>query len=115
MTHPLHFKALIFTFPNSFQTPFFNQLKNLINYIFTISLMGKIGAGKSSFINALFQLLLSPVSDISSCTRQALRFSMTTNRTHTFVDFPNVGENLKWNKEYNQLCRNLLPKLGTQG
>ncbi len=77
-----HFKHILSALPHSFQTSFFNQLNHLINYSPTIGLMGKTGVVKSSLINALFQFQLSPVSDVSGCTRQAQRFSMTMNN-HT--------------------------------
>lgn len=107
-----HFKNLLSALPHSFQTSFFNQLNHLINYSPTIGLMGKTGAGKSSLINALFQSSLSPVSNVSGCTRQAQRFSMTmNNHTLTLIDLPGVGESLERDKEYHQLYRNLLPEL----
>ncbi len=107
-----HFKSTLSVLPYSFQTSFFNQLNHLINYSPTIGLMGKTGVGKSSLINALFQSSLSPVSDVSGCTRQAQRFSMTmNNHTLTFVDLPGVGESLERDKEYHQLYHNLLPEL----
>lgn len=103
---------VISAFPASFKNLFFNQLNYLINYSPTIGLMGKTGAGKSSLINALFQSPLSPVSDVSGCTRQAQRFSMTMNsHTLTFVDLPGVGESIERDKEYHSLYRNLLPEL----
>lgn len=103
---------VISAFPASFKNLFFNQFNHLINYSPTIGLMGKTGAGKSSLINALFQSTLSPMSDISGCTRHAQRFSMTmNNHTLTFVDLPGVGESLERDKEYHQLYRNLLPEL----
>lgn len=112
MSQNSQFKTLLSTLPASFQTSFFNQLNHLINYSPTIGLMGKTGTGKSSLINALFQSVLSPVSNVSGCTRQAQRFSMTMNsHTLTFVDLPGVGESLERDREYHQLYRNLLPEL----
>ncbi|PNL50031.1 GTP-binding protein [Proteus mirabilis] len=112
MSQNSQFQTILSTLPHSFQTSFFNQLNHLINYSPTIGLMGKTGAGKSSLINALFQSSLSPVSDISGCTRQAQRFSMTMrNHTLTFIDLPGVGESLERDREYHQLYRNLLPEL----
>lgn len=112
MPQNAHFKPLLSAFPNSLQTSFFNQLNHLINYSPTIGLMGKTGAGKSSLINSLFQSTLSPVSNVSGCTRQAQHFSMTmNNHSLTFVDLPGIGESLERDKEYHQLYSNLLPKL----
>ena len=103
---------VISAFPASFKNLFFNQLNYLINYSPTIGLMGKTGAGKSSLINALFQSTLSPVNNVSGCTRQAQRFSMKmNNHTLTFIDLPGVGESLERDKEYHQLYRSLLPAL----
>ena len=107
-----HFKSTLSVLPHLFQTSFFNQLNHLISYSPTIGLMGKTGAGKSSLINALFQSTLSPVSDVSGCTRHAQRFSMSmNNHTLTFIDLPGVGESLERDREYHQLYRNLLPEL----
>lgn len=107
-----HFKSTLSVLPHLFQTSFFNRLNHLINYSPTIGLMGKTGAGKSSLINALFQSTLSPISDVSGCTRHAQRFNMTiNNHTLTFIDLPGVGENLERDREYHQLYRNLLPEL----
>lgn len=112
MPQQSYFKPLLSALPHSFQTSFFNQLNHLISYSPTIGLMGKTGAGKSSLINALFQSTLSPVSDVSGCTRQAQRFSMTmNNHTLTFIDLPGVGESLERDREYHHLYRNLLPEL----
>ena len=107
-----HFKTILSTLPHSFPTSFFNQLKLLINYSPTIGIMGKTGAGKSCLINALFQSSLSPVSDVSGCTRQAQRFNLTINgHTLTFVDLPGVGESLERDREYHPLYRHLLREL----
>ncbi|MDD9340658.1 MAG: 50S ribosome-binding GTPase [Providencia heimbachae] len=112
MPQHTHFNTLLSSLPHSFQTPFFTQLNNLIDYSPTIGLMGKTGAGKSSLINALFQSPLSPVSNVSGCTRQAQRFNLTINsHTLTFVDLPGVGESLERDREYHPLYRHLLPEL----
>ncbi|EMR3754884.1 50S ribosome-binding GTPase [Proteus mirabilis] len=98
--------------PKGVKDMFLSHLNKLINYSPTIGLMGKTGAGKSSLINALFQSRLSSVSNVSGCTRQAQRYSMTmNNHTLTFVDLPGLGESIERDKEYHQLYRNLLPEL----
>lgn len=112
MHQKFQFTPLLSTLPHSFRASFFSQLNHLINYSPTIGLIGKTGAGKSSLINALFQSSLSPVSDVSGCTRHTQRFSMTMNNyTLTFVDLPGVGESIERDREYHQLYRNLLPEL----
>lgn len=86
------------------------KIKILTNYEPTFGIMGKSGAGKSSLCNALFQGEVSPVSDVSSCTRKALHFRLYNgDRYLKLIDLPGVGENQQRDREYASLYRRLLP------
>lgn len=86
------------------------KISEIVNLEPVIGIMGKSGAGKSSLCNALFQGDISPVNDVSSCTRDALRFQLNVNnRLLTLIDLPGVGENQQRDREYSSLYRRLLP------
>lgn len=88
------------------------QISQLTNYEPFIGIMGKTGSGKSSLCNALFAGEVSPVSDVSACTREPLRFRLQVDeRCMTLVDLPGVGESEKRDAEYAALYRQQLPKL----
>lgn len=77
-----------------------------------IGIMGKTGAGKSSLCNALFAGEVSPVSDISACTREPLRFRLQVGEHFmTIVDLPGVGESRARDTEYAALYHAQLPQL----
>lgn len=70
------------------------QVSQLASYEPMIGIMGKTGAGKSSLCNALFAGEVSPVSDVTACTREPLRFRFQVGgRFMTLVDLPSRG---KW-------------------
>jgi predicted GTPase len=77
--------------PTSIADEILQHLRHLTDYVPVIGIMGKTGVGKSSLYNALFQEEISPVSDVSTCTREALYFQLQRGeREMTRVDLPMV-------------------------
>ncbi|EPR9080981.1 GTPase family protein [Cronobacter dublinensis] len=88
------------------------QINQLTHYEPVIGIMGKTGSGKSSLCNALFAGEVSPVSDVTACTRDPLRFRLQLGkRFMTLVDLPGVGESQRRDTEYAALYREQLPRL----
>lgn len=88
------------------------QINQLIHYEPVIGIMGKTGAGKSSLCNALFAGEVSPVNDVSSCTREPLSFRLQVGEHFmTIVDLPGVGESSARDTEYAALYHEQLPQL----
>ncbi|CAI1199526.1 GTPase family protein [Serratia proteamaculans] len=88
------------------------QIRQLTQYEPVIGIMGKTGSGKSSLCNALFQGEVSPVSDVTACTREPLRFRLQVGeRCMTIVDLPGVGESESRDAEYAAMYRQQLPHL----
>ncbi|AWV43957.1 hypothetical protein CD201_04890 [Hafnia alvei] len=88
------------------------RIQTLTHYEPVIGIVGKTGAGKSSLCNALFAREVSPVSNVSACTREPLRFRLQLGeRSMTIVDLPGVGESERRDAEYAALYRKQLPRL----
>lgn len=88
------------------------QIRQITSYEPVIGIMGKTGAGKSSLCNALFQGEVSPVSDVTACTREPLHFHLKVGERRMFlVDLPGVGENEQRDTEYAALYNQHLPTL----
>ena len=98
--------------PTQLSNTILNHIHSLTDYEPVIGIMGKTGVGKSSLCNALFAGSVSPVSDVTACTREPLRFRLKIGeRLMTIVDLPGVGESGARDTEYAALYREQLPRL----
>lgn len=98
--------------PQSIRNHIVGRLHSLTQYEPVIGIMGKTGAGKSSLCNALFQGEVTPVSNVEACTRDVLRFRLSSgSHSLLLVDLPGVGENKGRDEEYTTLYRQILPVL----
>ncbi|EPM5600394.1 GTPase family protein [Citrobacter braakii] len=98
--------------PDTLRQLILERIQNLTLYEPVIGIMGKTGAGKSSLCNALFAGEVSPVSNVSACTREPLRFRLQPGeRSMTIVDLPGVGESERRDAEYAALYREQLTQL----
>lgn len=89
-----------------------DHFHTLSRYEPVIGIMGKTGSGKSSLCNALFAGEVTPVSDVTACTREALSFRLYSgSHSLVLVDLPGVGESEMRDEEYEALYRNILPEL----
>ncbi|EQB4042559.1 GTPase family protein [Cronobacter sakazakii] len=89
-----------------------HQVSQLTNYVPVIGIMGKTGVGKSSLCNALFADKVSPVSNVTACTRDPLCFRLQVGEhAMTIVDLPGVGESERRDVEYAELYSQQLPRL----
>lgn len=100
------------TLPDTVRKHILTHISRLIDYEPVIGIMGKTGAGKSSLCNALFAGKVSPVSDVSACTRAPQRCRLRVGRhSMVLVDLPGVGESERRDREYQALYRRQLPQL----
>ncbi|WP_433913935.1 GTPase, partial [Escherichia coli] len=75
--------------PTRLSDTILKHIHSLTEYEPVIGIMGKTGSGKSSLCNALFAGEVSPVSDVTACTREPLRFRLKVGERYmTIVDLP---------------------------
>lgn len=88
------------------------NLGKLIETPFTIGVMGKSGAGKSTIINALCQKNACQSGGVGGCTRKIQKVSATFgDMPIILVDFPGIAESEKWNESYIKLYENYLEQI----
>ena len=106
------FEQPLASLPHTLRNLILVRLRSLTQYEPVIGIMGKTGVGKSSLCNALFQGEVTPVSNVEACTRDVLRFRLSTgSHSLLLVDLPGVGESKERDEEYTTLYRRILPEL----
>lgn len=75
--------------------------KKVIDKSFSIGVMGKAGAGKSSFINSLCQGYVCETGGVGGCTREIQKIDAKLGEMDIrLYDFPGIAENSQWNQAY---------------
>jgi len=98
--------------PHAISKHILDHIQKLTHYEPVIGIMGKTGVGKSSLCNALFHSEVTPVSDVSACTRDVLQLRLSSgDHSLILVDLPGVGESEQRDKEYEYLYRRIIPEL----
>lgn len=89
------------------------KLEKTINYTPVIGVLGKTGAGKSSFCNALFGAEFTEVSHDGAGTRDEtpVIVDLGNGRKLDLRDMPGLGESAKYDADYKERYRTLIPKL----
>ena len=78
----------------------------------SIGIMGKSGAGKSSFVNALCQEDVCRTSGVDGCTRETQQIAIKLGEMEIHLyDFPGIAENSRWDKIYWNLYVRYLRKM----
>lgn len=91
------------------------KIKSIRNYVPTVGMLGKTGAGKSSLCNAIFGNNVAQTSDVAACTREVQEIVVTaeqgSSRGLKLLDVPGLGESETLDVEYEKLYQDLIPSL----
>ena len=88
------------------KTSIIAHIKNIKNRPFKVSIIGQTGVGKSSLLNALFNLNLK-TDAVKPCTKEIEEIPITNKQGHTlfFYDLPGIGESTEADAKYLQSYR----------
>lgn len=90
------------------------KISEMGNFIPTVGIFGKTGAGKSSLCNALFGKETAKVNDVYACTKSPQEIFIQIANSGSgikLIDLPGVGENILKDEEYSALYKEWIPKL----
>jgi GTP-binding protein EngB required for normal cell division len=94
---------------SSIKASILEQIKAIQNKPLKVSIIGQTGVGKSSLLNALFNLKLK-TDAVKPCTKEIEEIPITNKQGHTlfFYDLPGIGESTEADAKYLQHYRSHL-------
>lgn len=98
--------------PEKARNKILTELKNVVNYVPKIGIMGKSGAGKSSLANAIVGKQVFETGSLGGCTREMQEEVIRLGRRKmAFIDLPGISESPERHQEYLKMYEEKLPEL----